>query len=150
MKQRFQHGKLAIDEKAVIMNIDRRGSVNYNRWTIRDGRYCNWMKTIFNLTLIFGLGLAACTPWAQAQDEAPPPMPAAQTFNDTQLQQLLGPIALYPDPLIAIMLPAATLVGYGIGYGLDVFFSTHYLKIVFLLIGTVAGFIELIRGLTKE
>jgi F0F1-type ATP synthase assembly protein I len=51
---------------------------------------------------------------------------------------------------LAMMLPAATLVGYGIGYGLDVFFSTHYLKIVFLLIGTVAGFIELIRGLTKE
>jgi F0F1-type ATP synthase assembly protein I len=51
---------------------------------------------------------------------------------------------------LAIMLPAATLVGYGIGYGLDVFFATHYLKIVFLLIGTVAGFIELIRGLTKE
>jgi Protein of unknown function (DUF3300) len=109
MKPRFQHGELAIDKKAAIMNIDRRGSVNYNRWAIRDGQYCDWMKTIFNLILIFGLGLAACTPWAQAQDEVPPPMPAGQTFNDAQLQQLMGPIALYPDPLIAIMLPAATL-----------------------------------------
>jgi F0F1-type ATP synthase assembly protein I len=59
----------------------------------------------------------------------------------------LAVIARYSG--LAIMLPAATMVGYGIGYGLDVFFSTHYLKIVFLLIGTVAGFIELIRGLTK-
>jgi hypothetical protein len=63
------------------------------------------MKTIFNLLLIFGLVVFA----AQAQDQVPPPMPAAQTFNDAQLQELLGPIALYPDPLIAIILPAATL-----------------------------------------
>jgi hypothetical protein len=32
----------------------------------------------------------------------------AYTFTDSQLDQLLGPIALYPDPLIAVMLPAAT------------------------------------------
>lgn len=63
------------------------------------------MKTIFNLLLILGLAVFA----AGAQDEVPPPMPATQMFNDAQLQQLLGPIALYPDPLIAIMLPAATL-----------------------------------------
>jgi hypothetical protein len=63
------------------------------------------MKTIFNLLLIFGLVAFA----AQAQDEVPPPMPGAATFNDAQLQQLLGPIALYPDPLVAIMLPAAAL-----------------------------------------
>jgi hypothetical protein len=63
------------------------------------------MKTIFNLLLIFGLAVFT----AQAQDQVPPPMPAGPTFTDAQLQQLLGPIALYPDPLIAIMLPAATL-----------------------------------------
>src|ERR1700722_2907987 len=62
------------------------------------------MKTIFNLILVFGL--AVCI--ARAQDDAAPPMPA-QTFSDAQLDQLLGPVALYPDPLIAIMLPAATL-----------------------------------------
>src|SRR5580698_4345474 len=65
------------------------------------------MKTLFNLLLIFGLVAAAFT--ARAQDEVPPPMPEAQSFNDAQLQQLLGPIALYPDPLIAVMLPAAAL-----------------------------------------
>jgi hypothetical protein len=62
------------------------------------------MKTIFNFLLIFGLAAVI----ARAQDEVPPPMPAAPIFTDAQLQQLLGPIALYPDPLIAIMLPAAT------------------------------------------
>ena len=35
-------------------------------------------------------------------------MPAYQPLGDDQLDQLLGPIALYPDPLIAQILPAAT------------------------------------------
>jgi hypothetical protein len=46
---------------------------------------------------------------AQAQVPAPPPAPEAQLFSSAQLDQLLGPIALYPDPLIAQILPAATL-----------------------------------------
>jgi len=31
----------------------------------------------------------------------------AVTFSDADLDQLLGPIALYPDPLLAQLLPAA-------------------------------------------
>ena len=31
------------------------------------------------------------------------------TYTDEQLDQLLGPIALYPDPLVAIILPASTV-----------------------------------------
>jgi hypothetical protein len=46
---------------------------------------------------------------AQAQTAAPPPMPVNQPVSDAQLDQLLGPIALYPDPLIAQILPASTL-----------------------------------------
>jgi uncharacterized membrane protein YgcG len=61
------------------------------------------MKTIFNLILILGLALSV-----RAQDEAPPPMPDTQTFSDAQLDQLMGPVALYPDPLISVLLPAAT------------------------------------------
>jgi hypothetical protein len=61
------------------------------------------MKTILNLILVCGLALAV-----RAQDEAPPPMPAAQTFSTAQLDQLMGPVALYPDPLISVLLPAAT------------------------------------------
>ncbi|HWF18571.1 MAG TPA: DUF3300 domain-containing protein [Verrucomicrobiae bacterium] len=39
---------------------------------------------------------------------APPPAPSGQVFAGAQLDQLLGPIALYPDPLIAQILSAAT------------------------------------------
>src|SRR5580692_2590457 len=39
---------------------------------------------------------------------APPEAPPAPLYSAPQLDQLLGPIALYPDPLIAIILPAAT------------------------------------------
>ena len=44
-----------------------------------------------------------------AQPSAPPPMPDYQLLSDQQLDQLLGPIALYPDPLLAQLLPATTL-----------------------------------------
>ena len=48
------------------------------------------------------------------------------------------------------VLPAAVLVGYGIGYGLDKFFHTGFLKVVFLLLGVAAGLIDLFRELTKD
>ena len=45
----------------------------------------------------------------RAQTAVPPPTPAYQPLAAAQLDQLLGPIALYPDPLIAQILPASTL-----------------------------------------
>ena len=45
----------------------------------------------------------------RAQVAVPPPMSAYQPLADAQLDQLLGPIALYPDPLIAQILPASTV-----------------------------------------
>src|SRR4051812_26192699 len=43
----------------------------------------------------------------RAQEPAPEPMiAAAARFDASQLDQLLGPIALYPDALIALILPA--------------------------------------------
>lgn len=66
------------------------------------------MKKIFRyalyLVLIFGLGALT----ARAQDEVPPPMPEYQPLSPAQLDELLGPIALYPDPLISEILPAST------------------------------------------
>ena len=44
-----------------------------------------------------------------AQMAVPPPGLAYQPLPAAQLDQLLGPIALYPDPLIAEILPASTL-----------------------------------------
>ncbi len=51
---------------------------------------------------------------------------------------------------MAMMLPAATFVGYLIGYLLDKWLGTSFLKIVFLLIGIAAGFIDLLRQLNKD
>jgi F0F1-type ATP synthase assembly protein I len=50
---------------------------------------------------------------------------------------------------LAVLLPASTLVGYGIGYGLDHLFGTNFLKTVFMLLGAAGGFVELVRGLNK-
>jgi F0F1-type ATP synthase assembly protein I len=51
---------------------------------------------------------------------------------------------------IAMTLPGATFAGYLIGYGLDHWLGTTYLKIVFLIIGIVGGFVELIRVLMRD
>jgi F0F1-type ATP synthase assembly protein I len=50
---------------------------------------------------------------------------------------------------LAFVLPMNTLVGYGLGYWLDHVFSTHFLYIVFLLLGIAAGFVSLIREIQK-
>lgn len=51
---------------------------------------------------------------------------------------------------LATMLPASTFAGYLIGYLLDKAFGTHFLYLVFLLLGIAAGFIELIRQILKD
>ena len=51
---------------------------------------------------------------------------------------------------IASMLPASTFAGYFIGYVLDRWLGTQYLKIVFLILGIVAGFVQLVRQLMTD
>ena len=51
---------------------------------------------------------------------------------------------------LAFLLPVATMVGYGIGYLLDRAFDTHFLYIVFLVLGIAAGFVQLIRQLQRD
>jgi F0F1-type ATP synthase assembly protein I len=51
---------------------------------------------------------------------------------------------------LAFLLPVSTLVGYGIGYLLDRAFGTHFLYIVFLVIGTASGFVQIIRQVTRD
>lgn len=51
---------------------------------------------------------------------------------------------------LALLLPASTFVGYAIGYYLDKSFGTTWLKIVFLILGTVAGFVTLIRQIMQD
>ncbi len=51
---------------------------------------------------------------------------------------------------VGLLLPIATFVGYLLGYGLDKLFHTTWLRFVLLVLGTIAGFIEMIRELNKD
>lgn len=51
---------------------------------------------------------------------------------------------------IAMTLPAATFAGYAVGYALDLWLHTSYLKIVFLILGIAGGFVQLIRQLMSD
>jgi len=50
---------------------------------------------------------------------------------------------------VAMVLPIASMMGYGIGYELDQHFATHWMAITLLVLGTVGGFIQLIREITR-
>jgi F0F1-type ATP synthase assembly protein I len=51
---------------------------------------------------------------------------------------------------LAFLLPISTLVGYAIGYLLDKAFGTHWLYIPFLILGTVSGFVQILRTLLRD
>ena len=51
---------------------------------------------------------------------------------------------------LAFLLPVSSFVGYAIGYLLDKAFGTHFLYLVFLVIGTVSGFVQLIRQFLRD
>lgn len=51
---------------------------------------------------------------------------------------------------LAFVLPISALVGYGMGFFLDKLFHTHFLYLVFMVLGVVAGFIEIFRTLNAE
>lgn len=62
------------------------------------------MKTIRALLALFTLPLAI----AGAQEPASAAVPVSQLRAPQELEQIVAPIALYPDALIAIILPAST------------------------------------------
>jgi len=51
---------------------------------------------------------------------------------------------------LALVLPAATLVGWLIGVGLDKWLHTTWLYLAGLILGIVAGFVELIRTVMSD
>lgn len=63
------------------------------------------------LPIICCLGIClSTTPILQLRAQAPVAETApAPRFSDDELDQLMGPIALYPDPMIALILPASTV-----------------------------------------
>ena len=54
-----------------------------------------------------------------------------------QLSSLLG---------IGLVFPISIVIGYGIGYYLDRWLGTTYLKVVFLLFGIASGFVSFFRS----
>ncbi len=51
---------------------------------------------------------------------------------------------------LAFILPSGALAGWLIGYLLDKLFHTHFLYLVFLGLGFIGGFVQLIRTVLKE
>jgi F0F1-type ATP synthase assembly protein I len=51
---------------------------------------------------------------------------------------------------LAVVFPAATVIGWLIGVGLDKWLHTDWLYIVGLLVGIAGGFVELVRASTKK
>ena len=71
------------------------------------------MKTASFLSIVLMLGIVTAPVYCAAQDQqsAPPPEAApvqAQPMGPDQLDQLVAPIALYPDSLVAQILAAST------------------------------------------
>jgi F0F1-type ATP synthase assembly protein I len=63
-------------------------------------------------------------------------------------KSLLVQLANYSQ--IAFIFPAATVVGWLVGVGLDHWLHTTWLYLVGLVLGIVAGFVELIRIVTSS
>jgi len=51
---------------------------------------------------------------------------------------------------MAMALPGTILAGYAVGYGLDYWLGTSWLKILFVILGTVGGFVGLIRQVLAD
>lgn len=51
---------------------------------------------------------------------------------------------------LALMLPASTFVGYLVGHWLDGKFGTTWLTVLFLILGSVGGFVQLIRQILRD
>ncbi len=51
---------------------------------------------------------------------------------------------------LAFLLPACLFVGYGLGYLADRRLGTGFLNLVGLLVGIAAGFVQLLREISKK
>ena len=69
-----------------------------------------------------------------------------QTLKDFLKQQQDGMSALANAGIIGLHMVSGPLVGFGMGYGLDALLGTHpWGKIIFLVIGILAGFLNVYR-----
>jgi F0F1-type ATP synthase assembly protein I len=66
--------------------------------------------------------------------------------RDSEKRSFLVMVARYSG--LALALPASTFVGWVIGTLLDRWLHTKWLYLVGLIVGSIAGFVELIRAVT--
>jgi len=76
------------------------------------GKIGRWMKRFHSLLVVLAVVLQSSS-FVSIHAQTPldlvaPVDPETRVFTDAELDTLLGPIALYPDPLLAVLLPAAT------------------------------------------
>ncbi len=74
-------------------------------------------------------------------------MPDTPPENDGQQKNIWRQIGRYSN--LGMILPASVVVGLLIGYALDRWLKTTWITLVGLLVGCVAGFVELIRGVVQ-
>jgi len=73
-------------------------------------------------------------------------MPAPPDERDPQKRSFLALAARYSS--LALALPASTFIGWILGALLDKWLHTTWLYLVGLIVGIIAGFMELIRAVT--
>ena len=67
--------------------------------------------------------------------------------NSSNQRTFLAQLGRYSQ--IAFIFPAATVAGWLLGLALDHWLGTHWLYLVGLIFGIAAGFVELIRLVSK-
>lgn len=79
---------------------------------------------------------------------APGPDPAANDPKPKERENFWVQAARYSQ--LAMALPAAVVVGWLVGAGLDRWLHTTWLYLAGILLGVIAGFIELIRVALRD
>jgi hypothetical protein len=51
---------------------------------------------------------------------------------------------------MALLLPLSTGIGYAMGYGIDLLFRTTFIRWIFLVLGTISGFLSLLKELDDD
>lgn len=110
------------------------------------------LRTASNLGLTERLPLSAVDPNLLRYNHryvlAPPLRYHSPVPDDPQKNNPWVQLARYSQ--LAVVFPAATVVGWLIGAGLDRWLHTTWLYIVGVILGSIAGFVELIRAASKN
>jgi ATP synthase protein I len=74
--------------------------------------------------------------------DPPNPQPTKSSSKDGALQSLVRIESLIQ---LALLLPAAVVIGWALGLALDHWLHQHWINILGLIAGAVAGFVQIFR-----